>query len=82
VVYQNQKKKKINSCHISNLPLSPSQVQLITTEEKKLQNLSKSHKKLTEFVCAGQARPERIYYLQPHYGNGVFSNVYLSDGQH
>ena len=24
------------------------------------------------------ARP----YLQPHYGNGVFSNVYLSAGQH
>ena len=21
-------------------------------------------------------------YLQPHYGNGVFSNVYLSAGQH
>ena len=21
-------------------------------------------------------------YLQPHYGNGVFGNVYLSAGQH
>ena len=21
-------------------------------------------------------------YLQPHYGNGVFNNVYLSAGQH
>ena len=25
--------------------------------------------------------PERTY-LQPHYSNGVFSNVYLSAGQH
>ena len=24
--------------------------------------------------------PERSMYLQPHYGNGVFGNIYLSAG--
>jgi hypothetical protein len=32
-------------------------------------------KKLKENQMAGT-------YLQPHYGNGVFGNVYLSAGQH
>ena len=26
--------------------------------------------------------PQRIYILQPHYGNGVFGNIYFSAGQH
>ena len=39
--------------------------------------------KFEEISCKGAAKG--IYartYLQPHYSNGVFGNVYLSAGQH
>jgi hypothetical protein len=37
--------------------------------------LEESEKTQSKVIFAGT-------YLQPHYGNGVFSNVYLSAGQH
>ena len=37
----------------------------------------------TELICSTLDKTDSARsYLQPHYGNGVFGNVYLSAGQH
>jgi hypothetical protein len=70
----------IYGCLLHQHPLPrKNKSKIIFENKKKLQDYFDSH--LKSMYTLQQSNLARTY-LQPHYGNGVFGNVYLSAGQH